>query len=298
MKYDLIILPSAAFEPIIPQLVDLKFETKTRLLMIIDNWDNLSSKTILWKKPDFLATWGPQSTLHAIEIQNFPESRIFEIGAARFSNHIYAREINKLTQPLARYALFVGTFLKFDELKCLEILNEEININRDVYGDFKIVYRPHPFKEEFKFDIKNLNNIELDDKLISFTQQGSTRNLDYAESMKLQLGAKFIVGGLTSMLVESSILGKKYLALVHREKGNVTSPDEVYRSYEHFSEISILPNIAFVDSIEDLSMKFKEMFLSADINQNLIDDKLSYFYDLRDITFSQKLKILVDQIHK
>ena len=42
-------------------LVRICENSKTKTYFIIDNWDNLSSKTVFIKKPDFIGVWGKQN---------------------------------------------------------------------------------------------------------------------------------------------------------------------------------------------------------------------------------------------
>ena len=61
--------------------------------LIIDNWDNLSSKVCYYYKPDFISTWGERSKLHAIKISRFKE-QITVVGSARFDNYFKIRNEN------------------------------------------------------------------------------------------------------------------------------------------------------------------------------------------------------------
>ena len=196
-----------------------------------------------------------------------------------------------------KYVLFVGTFLEFNEYECLKILNDEIVANYDIYGDLKILYRPHPFApKSVAMKTQNLCNVELDQEIIDYKESQTSLAMDFERTLNIQKDSRFVVGGLTSMLIESSILGKNFLALVHKEKGNVTSPDIVRSSYEHFSGIESLPNIFFVNDLGFLANKFKEMFYRRDLPQPEIDRELSFFYDLRPLTFPERLDDLLDRL--
>ena len=248
--FDFVILPSSAFEPM---SINVKLALKERnstYLMIVDNWDNLSSKTVLWELPDYIATWGRQSSKHAVEIQGMAPEKVLEIGTARFSNHL-AMRLTK-TSPVFDfdYVLFVGTFLEFDELGCLQILSKEIESNPETYGNLHIVYRPHPFTNlKAKSRVQMPNRVILDPLLSKQAESVGRLTLDYSGSLRLLNGAKFVVGGLTSMLIEASLLGKNYLALVHHELNSITSPLTVLKSYTHFENIDELPNVFFLEKL-------------------------------------------------
>jgi hypothetical protein len=296
-EFDIVVLPSAAFEPTVVHLVKAKDEIQFKLLLIADNWDNLSSKTVLWKKPDYVATWGPQSSNHAVNIQGISRSRVFEIGTARLSRYVVERGKKMQAERVGPYVLFVGTFLKFDEYQCLKILDEEITTNEKIYGNLRIIYRPHPFTASFESNpIHTLRNIVLDDEIVNFKSNSSNNLLNFDKSMNLQKNAKFVIGGLTSMLIESSILGKNYLGIVHREKSRLTSPHIVYKSYEHFVGIHTLPNLYLSENLSHLSRLFRELFLKEDPLQDEIDKNLAFFYDLSPTKFSEKIKDVIEKM--
>jgi hypothetical protein len=296
-RFDLVILQSSPFEPIAITTVLALKSTDTETLMLVDNWDNLSSKTVLWELPDYIATWGPQSSRHAIEIQGMPAEKVFEIGTARFSNHVAVRTTRPIQNMSYKYVLFVGTFLDFDEAACLKVINDEIEANPKIYGDLRVIYRPHPYKN-YKENpcLECLNRVRLDSEILKQMGSKNLQPLDYAASLELQLGAQMVVGGLTSMLIEAGLLGKNFLSLVHHEKNNLTSPHTVYHSYEHFEGIDKLPNVYFSDDIEKLGQDFRFVYNQPNRTQAEINSALSYFYHISTKKYSETLRDLVEDL--
>ena len=56
-KPNLIILPFGSQELILPQVVKFCRDKKINSYFITDNWDNLSSKSIIEDKPNFIGVW-------------------------------------------------------------------------------------------------------------------------------------------------------------------------------------------------------------------------------------------------
>lgn len=296
-KFDFIIFPSSAFEPIAIHIANARHSTESTTLMIVDNWDNLSSKTILWQLPDFVATWGPQSSQHARDIQGFLPQQIFDIGSARFNNYLNLRNENISTEHAFDYVLFVGTFLEYDEIGCLLKFNEEIDENQEIYENLKIIYRPHPFSSKKNIEkLTSANNVIIDPRILLQYESDDNFLLDFDYLPTLIKNSTFIVGGLTSMLIEASIFGKNYLALVHKERFNITSPKNVYMSYTHFEGIERLPNLEFCHTTVDLRSQFRMMYLRPPNTQIEIDLQLSHFYDLDKKNFSKKLNVMIEKI--
>ncbi len=292
----LIIYVSTGFEPMayhIPKISDL---LKKPSLMIADNWDNLSSKTAMWVLPSFVATWGPQSSIHAVNIQGFKPTRVFNIGTARFENYFNIRRSKIKSQYNFRYVLFIGTSLYFNERECLEILNQEIQSKPELYGKLKIVYRPHPFAQnkESASKFKDFDNVILDLQIKSILGQSTKTHpkIDYLPS--LICNSELVIGGLSSVLIEASILGKKYLGLIHKEKFNLTSPYLIYKNYEHLKEIKMLPNLFLCEKLENLGKVFESVWNSKDIEQSKIDSNLAYFYELSEDSYVDKLTRVIN----
>jgi hypothetical protein len=302
-NYDLVLYPSSAYEVQIFDTIESSSVGGAKSFFIIDNWDNLSSKTSFWKKPDFIGTWGRQSSNHAIEIQGFLEEQIFELGSARFSNY-HAKSNNSNFELLLpkNYALFLGSFLYFDEISALGQINTEILDNPNIYGDLEVLYRPHPYSENAeRFQNCNFSRIILDPQIensifSSHENEGRTLNrlsLDYYPNLISK--SKFIVGGLTTMLLECSLFDKNYLALVYREKDNlVTSPHLSYRGYTHFEGIENLPNLSFCSDSSLIGFSFRRVFEAK--NQTYDKKSLNYFVHTDVGNYSLKLSKAIDVI--
>ena len=135
-------------------------------LFLIDNWDNLSSKSIMWRKPDYLGVWGEQSVYHATNIQEFNKRNITIIGTPRFDEYFKSRDSSLESHFNFKYILFVGTALAFDEAGVLKIIDMIIKDNFTIFKDIKVVYRPHPWRQGFDtISTLNLSNVVIDPQL-------------------------------------------------------------------------------------------------------------------------------------
>ena len=74
-------MPSSGLDPITLILDRISKLNKSKKAVLINNWDNLSSKGSFWYKPEFLGVWGQQMKEHAANIQNIPKKNIFITGS-------------------------------------------------------------------------------------------------------------------------------------------------------------------------------------------------------------------------
>ena len=295
-EYSFIVHISSAHEKTGSDLVKLAKQNSIPIVFVIDNWDNLSSKTVLSELPDFLIVWGEQTRRHAIEIQGLDPTKVFSLGSARFQEYFTARNIDLMSHFNHSYALFAGTFLPFDEISNLKLIDNEIETNKVIYGDLKIVYRPHPSNQSnhtAEFFENDFQNIIIDPQIAEYNKAPSNISEGNVNLLKLDYypslikNSEFIVGGLTSMLIEATVFSKAYLALVYREPLSVTSPRRVWREYVHFRQVSSLPNVVLIHEQQNLVKDFRQSYLSRhSLSSADIDASLNYFLEINEIETS------------
>ena len=253
----LVIYPSNAYEAIGIDVVNISREQKIKSIFIIDNWDNISSKSILWAKPDRLLLWGEQTKHQAIKIQNFDPEKISCVGASRFDQY-YKKSKEKITSHFNfNYILFTGFSLPFNEAKLVKLIDDILSRNKDIFGDTKLVYRPHPNRQG-RDTVKGiqLKNTIVDPQLEDWYFNSMNKNiksaspaLDYYPSL-LQ-NAEMIIASLTSMIIESLIFKKKTLIVAYKEARNPSSPYRVLHDYHHFDDLFCTEGIDICLAIEN-----------------------------------------------
>lgn len=300
LKPNIIIFPTSASDPISIDICRVTKKYKIKSLFLVDNWDNLSSKTILFEKPNHIAVWSQQAFEHATDIQGFQPENISIIGNPRYAKYFIEREKKLKSKFNFNYILFIGTTLAYDESNCMVILDKIISKNK---LDLKIVYRPHPWRQGRDSIIGlNLKNIIIDPQLInSYKMKDNSYNvqpdLNYYPS--LLVNALFVVGGMSSMIIESLIFRKTYLALTHEEtNNNITSPSIVFKSYTHFDGLEKLSCVRVCHRIEELEQKL--LFLLSNTTHNnvkLIDEEVDYYFSYdKEKSYSVRLSDTVNSI--
>jgi hypothetical protein len=265
-----------------------------RYISLVDNWDNFSSKTVLTYKADHFCVWGPQSMIHGWEIQDLDFQSMSCIGTPRFESYRHLAKTDKNDNEL-EYVLFVGTTVAFDEFKVLKLLSEIIERH---LLKVKVIYRPHPWRESTDFpDIDFLANIELDAQVREQYLKGSSDpkfqpDLNYYPP--LIAGAKFVIGGLTSMLIEAQLLERKFIGLAHDDRESWVNPIDTLNGYTHFREIVGMKNLELVTNIADLEDKFVEL-CGEDVCYKK-DPFLDFFITFDDEPYWHKLRTVISDV--
>ncbi len=279
----LIIFPSSAYDPI---GIDIAFISKKnkniKSFFLIDNWDNLSSKSILFEKPNYLGVWSKQSLGHAIDIQGFDPKNVFIIGTPRYNHYFLDRKSVLKSHFAFKYILFVGTAVEFDEEGVLVKLNNIIEKNKNIFNGIKIVYRPHPWRQSNMSILDlDLKNIVIDPQLLN-TYSKNDKSSDFQPGLNyyssLIQNSEFVIGGLTSMLIESIIFRKPYFALAYDDKKNLTSQHNMLKNYVHFRGIENIDAIYLFKEINNLDFEFISYFKNyINIDLSNVDSQREYF---------------------
>ena len=263
--------------------------------LIVDNWDNLSSKIYMETKPDYVSCWGKQSQIHGRKIHNL--INIDNIGSARFD--FYFNERKKKEKKIFNfpYVLFLGSSLKWNEKEALLILDKHIEKNKTKFRNLKIIYRPHPKTIEWRgqFNIYKYKNILLDPQILQIKVREWPELIYYP---KILSNCLFVVGGLTSMIIEATIFYKNYIAITYDDKNFLWNGKYVKSTRPHLFEINNLDNINLCHSRKSLTKLFDKNFLNKDkpINRQKIDKQRSFFLFHDKYKFGQRLEIKIKKI--
>lgn len=313
---NLVILPTKAFEHETLDLVRISKVLDFKTLYLMDNWDNLSSKTVFLRRPDHIGVWGGQSAEHAIAIQSFVEEQITCIGTPRFDHYLSSRK--KKIDPLFsfKYILFIGTLKVFDEIYVLELINKIIENNKDRLGDLKIVYRPYPdLDRSYSSDLKNCSNIVVDPQLRDYFYKNTDSFYMHKEGWWINVGnnhssmpseeylpgiiknAEFLMGGITSMVVESLYFHKKFLVLAHDEKNNIWSPRNMLENFIHFDPLRNFDEIKICDSLADLEGLVLDLWDQREIrDKKQLDQKRRFICFDDNYSYAERLSHLCNKI--
>ena len=297
IKPDLVVYPTNAFEPLVSEIPIICKNYKVKSYFLIDNWDNLSSKSILINQPDYISVWGKQTANHAKKIQGISSKKIFINGTPRYESFFKMKDFNfKNIYKKKKYILFLGTSLKFNEEIVIEKIDSILRKNNNFFNNCYLVYRPHPWRQSNDLiNMKKLKKTIIDKQLYK-----NYLKLDFKTSFQPNLkyypallsNAEFVLGGLTSMMIESLIFKKKYLALTFNDNKNYTNQYIVSKYFSHFKEIKKFKDITFLSKISNnlLEKELKKIWKKRKtINPNL-DKDLKYIIDNGEGGYFSKIK--------
>lgn len=302
--WDLIIFPSAAFEPMAVELTKIGRERNVTTLCLIDNWDNLSSKTVFWEHPDHLGVWGEQTKSHAIEIHGFPRERIHLVGTPRFDQYFAGRSQEAPTPHKFPYILFVGAAMPFDEISALRDIENALEAGGEKLSSVKVVYRPHPWQQKRKtnalFEETSFSRTVLDHQIQEAylagvkpetTANSFQPNLDYYPA--LLSNALLVVGPLTTMLLEASLCLRPVVALAYPD-GVHFNPVQGY--FRHFDGTDAIPGFVVCQEQEELASALSSSLSFPPIGAPESDAVTEFFLHQPALGYTTNLLRLVDRL--
>ena len=294
-----ILVPTSSCEHETMCLLGKAIKDDIKFMMVVDNWDNLSSKTVLQGMPTRMTVWGAQSKRHAIDIQGVDEDRVDIIGTARFDTYFEKRGQSSPAPFNFPYILFVGTALAFNEGLALSHWNDVVERHKDKLGGLKVIYRPHPYRHSREIvDLAKLSNVMLDPQMQESYQaefKKTEPDLDYYPSL---LGnAEFVTGGLTSMLIEALIMNKHFVCQAYEDRNYHANMANVRRNYIHFDGLEDIDAFHYVNNEAEL----EDVFLSVWQNRNEIDQAkhdaaLDHFVHITSTNYNARLAGVLDDM--
>jgi hypothetical protein len=313
---DLVVIPTALIDSISVDAIQSSKKLRVKTLMLINSWDNLSSKGTIPSMPDYVGVWGEQCRGHAIEIHNLPPDRVRALGAAQFQplyaahNADRAAFRNSCNLPAQkRIILFAGSARVFDETSILADLEKAIE--RGDLKDVHILYRPHPWRHkrtgEDSFFQHSFKHITLDPSLAdsyrrhkedrSFTNLPSTVMPDLGYYPKLYSAIDAVICTLTTIMVEAAICGIPSLVIAFGDDKHKLTMDKLIHD-KHFEAIASMTGIIVSKDREGLIAGANKLILLSEDSsvRNLLKESIKHIAYSDQKTYGERLSDFIDSI--
>jgi hypothetical protein len=252
---DVLIHPSVLAGVFMNDLIDASRSRSIPLVVIMNSWDNPSTKRAMSGQPDWLLVWGPQTRAHATTYMDMHEERVICFGAAQFDlyrnpprtgRHEFCRGHD--IDPAARILLYAGSSKGTDEYSHLSALDDAIAHGE--LGHTIVVYRPHPWGDGGKGGNRILEH-EWRNVRIEQTMRGYLKRLkagspgitipDYRDTHDLLSSVDALVSPLSTILIEGALHGKPVLCFLP-EDGDKTSHYSFALPLTHFDDFFTEPS--------------------------------------------------------
>ena len=281
-KYDLVILHSCMMEPYLPIILNSIKDTNTKSLMVLENWDNLTSKQVLFINPDHVGVMGEVDKKNVIEIHNFSQEEVHNIGLPKFD--ILGKFKYRPKSRSLKSIVYVGFSLPHDEIQFLNRLQSRLDKDGE---NFKLHYRPHPAAK------RRLSDTILDSR-ISITTLGKKASLYKFDDNYLNdvLDADFVIGAPTTFMLEVMQLGIPSFIDLTDDKIHRTTSANASKRYLHMSQfVDLFRNYTF-SNIDELMNLLKSGPYETD---NYLED-MEKLVTIDNKSYSSRLNEVITKI--
>ena len=278
--------PSVLHGLFINDLIEVSREKKIPLVVIMNSWDNPSTKKAMAGNPDWLLVWGPQTFQHALKYLKMDPNRVLSFGAAQFDcfskpPEISPKEYRKshTIQENQKVILYAGSSRGADEFAHLCVLEEAIE-RGDILGA-SVVYRPHPWggggKNGKRITEKNWKHIRMEKSMENYLEtlkQGDPGITlpDYRHTHNTLASVDLVISPLSTILIEAALHGVPSICLLPREADSFGHHE---RQFDRFQEFFMDPHFFFCEQTNHLIKIVSEIMhqkiqvpVSAAIKQN------------------------------
>lgn len=220
---DIVIHPSILAGYFINELAQICPALRIPLVVLMNSWDNPSTKAMNAGLSDRLVVWGPQTRKHAIEYMKMPPERVLEFGAAQFD--IYREPIRETDADLRRMfgvpaqgpvVLYAGVSKSVNETAHLIALDQAIADGR--IPPCHVIYRPHPWRGQLVEGEKNFFDVEfrhitMDPFMADYYRRVAASPdrgfdmADYGITVRLLRLVSGVISPLSTMLLEAVMHG-------------------------------------------------------------------------------------------
>jgi len=280
-------------------------------VLIMNSWDNPSTKRSVSGLPDHVLVWGEQTRRHCVEMMRMPPERVHIFGAAQFdifrsastSDPASYRRAYGLDEDV-RLLLYAGSTKPTDEAEHLRQLDSAISAGR--LGNVKILYRPHPYgmaREKAKNIVgaayKHVHvELGMKDFLVSMVE-GTNAGFyitDNRDTHELLGAVDALVSPISTMLIEASLHGKPSMCYFPPEenlKGTAWAAGlrHMEELLAHDMVLVCRARARFIDDAERLVA-----MIGASDRKKEIEEKVRYFVEPTELRYKDAIEKFVLQL--
>lgn len=273
---DVIVHPCVLEGVYLNDLVEASQHRGIPLVVIMNSWDNPSTKRAMVGTPDWLLVWGEQTFRHAVDLARMPPARTLKFGAAQFEAYrspprIDREEFCRINgiDPKRRILLYAGSSKGTDEIRHLTMLDEAVE--RGELGDTVVLYRPHPWGGGGKGGAQLLDqpwrHVRIESSMRGYLEQvrGGVAGkylADYRDTHDVLSNIDALVSPLSTIILEAALHGKP--AMCFMPDGDGSAHFEVDARLMHFQDMFRMPEIVVANGYAELVPKASELLQRVD----------------------------------
>ena len=283
--FDLLIIPCHAVNELITDYLAGARKISLKSLVAIDNWDNLTSKSVFVEKPDYLTVMGERCIEHAVDIHSIERSKVLPFGLPRFDtyrNGGFDSQKSNLHSTIE--ILYAGFSLPHAEIAVVNYLWQGLKSHFPTH-EIRLVYRPHPIP------IPRIDDVKAVTPGVVVTQHGKLERTnmpkmdeDYLQSM---LNADVVIGAPTTMVFEAMLLDRPCIIDGTPDQFHRTNAATSIRNFTHMKDLLTVANLPIANDVEEM---LKLLVAMIEQKVQFVNYEMHHLYDKKQPLYSAQLK--------
>jgi len=309
---DLILHPSILHGLFISDLVEVSLKRNIPFAVIMNSWDNPSTKKAMVGQPDYLLVWGEQTKRHAIKFMKTPEDRVIKFGAAQFD--IY-RTPSSMTRVEfckrhdidldAKIVLYAGSSKETDEFQHLVDIDHAIGAKS--LGKTIIVYRPHPWggggRDGGRFLDHDWKHVRIEETMRAYLEQvrdgTHTMSLpEYRHTHDVLSNIDALVSPLSTIIIEGALHQKPVLCFLPEEESDADHFQQA-APLVHFEDMYRMEEFLVAKGQDELLPKLQKLIALTDDDEfkERLTEACSFFVEPHEKSYGARLVDFVEDVH-
>jgi hypothetical protein len=283
-NFDWMFIPCHAIDELMTDYIAEAREIGLKSLVAIDNWDNLTSKSVYVVKPEYLTVMGQKCIEHAKNIHEIQKESVLTFGLPRFDAYRkYELSRPVIAQNLKKRVLYAGFSMAHSEKRVVDAIANYLDERYDA-GAIEVHYRPHPIP------IPRIDTYEIVNPRVVSSSHGSlprtgmpSMDSDYMAAM---LQADVVVGAPTTLMLEAMLLGRPCVIDLTTDKFHRTTASNAAKHFVHMHDLLAVPDLDAGRTISEI-VSAVDALLAKDVES--MDYDIDHLYNTADALYGEQL---------
>lgn len=280
------------------------------LIVIMNSWDNPSTKRAMVGNPDWLLVWGEQTQRHAVEFAQMPLDRTIKFGAAQFDVYRAPPRIGRETfcqvnglDPALPILLYAGSSKGTDEIAHLTAL--DLAIESGQLGPVTILYRPHPWGGGGRNGHLLLDavwrNVRIESSMKDYLEKvcgGFTGKYlpDYRDTHDVLSCVDAVISPLSTIILEAALHGKPVMCFL--PLGDTSTHFRRDSALIHFHQMFDVPEILVAKGEQSLIVQTQLLLQKVGEREGgaRLRKAMYFFVEPFDHPYPVRLRAFVEQV--
>jgi len=272
------ILLSGKHEKQIFDLIKSLNSLNLKTILSIQNWDNLTSKSIILALPWRILVMGTSCVDLGSKTQNLSREILIPASLPRFNPYKSFNNSAPVSKRTTFTVLYLGTSVPHNEINLLNALVSKLE-NENFGKKIEVIFKPHPYRRPRYFEEQYSNKY--------LVKKGKVEAFPPIKSEHIQLieNSDLVISAPTSMLIESMMMGKKTLLDLTNDGVHRTTAYTSFNRFIHFSALNSIENLVKCFTVEQMFQYVKFEILNSKGGfvrynlDNLIENSLPDYTD-------------------